>query len=84
MRTDDIVHVCPSAYERTEEIYLPTIMGKPYPMEELPLEALQHAMCAKSGGRVEVCKACPGGCRFGRELVRRMENASQANPNEIV
>ena len=84
MRTDDIVHVYPSAYERTEEIYLPTIMGKPYPLEELPLEALQHAMCQKSGGRVDVCKTCPGGCRWGRELVRRMENANQENPNEIV
>lgn len=54
MRTDDIIHVYPSAYERTEEMYLPTDMGKHYPLEELPLEALQHAMCAKSGGKVEV------------------------------
>lgn len=71
MRTNDIVHVCPSAYERTEKLYLPTNMGKPYPMEELPLEALQHAMCAKSRGRAEVCKTCPGGCRFGTEMMRR-------------
>lgn len=32
----------------------------------------------------DVCKTCPGGCRWGRELVRRMENANQENPNEIV
>lgn len=75
-RTNDIEHVYPSAYERTEEIYLPTDMGKHYPLEELPLEALQHAMCAKSHGKVEVCKTCPGGCRFGGEMVRRMECGS--------
>ena len=78
MRTNDIEHVYPSTFERTEEIYLPTIMGKHYPLEELPLEALQHAMCAKSGGKVDVCKACPGGCRFGGEMVRRMEDGLDA------
>lgn len=45
MRTDDIIHVYPSAYESTEEMYLPTIMGKPYPLEELPTEVLRRGMC---------------------------------------
>ena len=76
MRTNDIEHVYPSSFERTEEMYLSTDMGKHYPLDELPMEALQYAMCAKSQGKVEVCKTCPGGCRFGREMVRRMECGS--------
>jgi hypothetical protein len=45
----------------------------PIPIEEHTTEDLRRAMCQKSGGNVNVCKTCQGGCRWGRELVRRLE-----------
>lgn len=74
MRTDDIVRIYPTTLDRTDEIYLPTDMGRPIPAKQLPTEILRRGLCQKSGGKVEVCKTCTGGCRFGREMVRRMEN----------
>lgn len=73
MRTDDIVHVYPSAYERTEEMYLPTDMGKPIPVEQLTMDELRRGLCQRSGGRVDACRNCAAGCRWAREMVRRMD-----------
>lgn len=86
MRTDDIVQAPrAAAYEVTEGMYLRNTRLNPTPVEERPTEELRVAMCPKSAGRVEVCKTCPGGCRFGREMVRKMDgNAIQTDPNEII
>lgn len=75
MRTGDIFQGAPvTISDRTPELYLPTDMGRHIPVEELSMEELQRGLCQKCAGDVNVCKTCPGGCRFGREIVRRMSD----------
>lgn len=64
----------PTVMEKTEELYLPEDKMHDIPVEDMTAEQLRRGLCQKSGGRVEVCKTCPGGCRWGVEMVRRMEN----------
>lgn len=75
MRTSDIVQgPRATAHEVTEGMYLRNTRLNPTPVEERPIEELRAAMCPKSAGNMNVCKTCPGGCRFGWEMVRRMED----------
>lgn len=74
MRTNDIVQGSkPTAFDMTPELYIRHSTFHPVPLEEQATEQLMRGLCQKSGGRLDVCKDCPGGCSFGRELVRRME-----------
>lgn len=74
MRTNDIVMGSkPTAHDMTPDIYIPVNNQHPIPLEEDPTEHLMRGMCQKSGGSVDVCKTCPGGCRWGKEILRRME-----------
>jgi hypothetical protein len=74
MRTNDIVQgPRPTDLERTQEIYMPASRMHPLAVEEIETYDLYKGLCAKSSGNVNVCKTCPGGCRWGRELVRRLE-----------
>ena len=75
MRTDDIVmggRIL--AHMRTPEIYLPASVLMPMPVAEMTVEQLRRGLCQKSRGDVKVCVTCPGGCRWGLELVRRGEH----------
>ena len=75
----------PTEMDMTPELYIRSSKMHPIPIEEHTTEDLRRAMCQKSGGDVNVCRTCPGGCRLGRELVRRMErNATEADTNEAV
>lgn len=74
----------PTVIEKTEGMYLPKNSCHGVSLDDMTTEKLRRGLCQKSGGRVEVCKTCPGGCRWGMELVRRMENANQTDPDEIV
>ena len=66
----------PTVIEKTEGMYLPEDKMHDIPVEDMTTEQLRRGLCQKSGGRVEVYKTCPGGCRFGGEMVRRMECGS--------
>lgn len=76
MRTSDIAQIYPSTIERTDEMYLPTVMGKPIPVEQLTMDELRRGLCQRSGGRVDACRNCAAGCRWGREMVRKLECGS--------
>lgn len=64
----------PAGYESTEGMYLPVNSLNQIPAEEMTADELRRGLCQKSRGNVKVCVTCPGGCRWGWELVRRMEN----------
>ena len=72
LRTEDIalggiVH----SWECTPDMYLPCRNKETLDLQVQPDSVVRRGMCYKSGGNVDVCKACPGVCRLGAELVRR-------------
>lgn len=70
MRTDDIeIGSYVQPYDLTPELYLP--VNQDQSLLTRPTEILRRGLCAKAGGSVAVCRSCPGGCRIGKELVRR-------------
>lgn len=78
MRTSDIVMGSkPTAYDMTESMYIKNNRQHPIPVEEMPTDQLMRGLCQKSRGNSDVCKTCPGGCKFGNEIVRREENAEE-------
>lgn len=68
----------PTALERTDSMYLPVDPYREIMPEEMTTDELRRGLCHRCGGRVDVCKTCAGGCRWGREMVRRMENELDA------
>jgi hypothetical protein len=77
MRTDDIeVSSFVQRHDYTPSMYLP--QDKAQRVVDLPAEILRRGLCAKSAGNVQTCAACPGGCRIGRELVRREEGGTKS------
>ena len=51
-------------------MYMPVKIGRP--VEGMTSEQLRRGLCYKSGGDLEVCKACPGQkCRVARILLER-------------
>lgn len=76
MRTDDIeVGSFVQRHDYTPNMYLP--QDKAQRVVDLPAEILRRGLCAKSAGNVKTCATCSGGCRIGRELVRREEGGRQ-------
>ena len=72
MRTEDIAYGgIVQNWERTPGMYLPCGERETLDLQALPESVVRRGLCAKSGGSVEVCKTCPGGCRFGAEMMRR-------------
>ena len=77
MRTNDITQLSkPVELERTRDLYLPARLIPPMTVEELTVSDLRKGLCAKAAGNVNICRSCSGGCRWGMELVRRVD----ANP----
>lgn len=78
MRTNDIVMGSkPTATDMTPELYMRHNSLHPIPIEERDVKELRRGLCQKSAGNVAVCKTCPGGCCFGKELLRRMESTDE-------
>ena len=68
--TDAIMQAAGPVYHRTETMYMPVKIGRP--VEAMTSEQLRRGMCYKSGGDLEVCRACPGQkCRVARILLAR-------------
>ena len=68
--TDAIMQAAGPVYHRTETMYMPVKIGRP--VEAMTSEQLRRGLCYKSGGDLEVCRACPGQkCRVARILLER-------------
>lgn len=59
---------------RTDRLYVPERQTA----EQMTVEHLKRGMCPKSRGDWHVCQSCPGGCSYGRRLVRVMTGEVQA------
>lgn len=64
-KSDIIMGSVVMANERTESLYVPVRV----PAKEMTAEQAARGLCAKSGGKVTVCKACPAPCAFGRRMI---------------
>lgn len=62
----------PTELDVTPGLYIRTHPDHEIPIEEHTLSDLRRGLCQKSGGHVDVCKTCAGGCRWGKELLRRL------------
>lgn len=72
MRTEDIAYGgIVQSWECTPAMYLPCRNRETLDLQAQPESVVRRGLCSKSGGNVDVCKTCPGGCRFGAEMMRR-------------
>lgn len=69
MRTSDI-HMAKETCVFTDGMYFANTLG-PRKVEDMTVEELRRGLCQKSEGSIDVCRTCPGGCRWGKELVKR-------------
>ena len=71
---DAIMQAAGPVYHRTESMYMPVKIGRA--VEGMTSEQLRRGLCYKSGGDLEVCRACPGQkCRVARILLEREVSA---------
>lgn len=74
MRITDIEQGArPTSHDITPELYIPYDRCHPRELGEYTVGELRRGLCAKSGGNLAVCRRCPGGCRWGAELIRRAD-----------
>lgn len=69
--------------QRTQGMYLPQRRESAIDLETLPDLKLRLGLCARSGGNLSVCRQCGAPCSFGRILMERQDNVSQATGAEV-
>lgn len=63
--------------EKTQGMYLPQRQSGAVDLESLPDLKLRLGLCAKSGGKLEVCRKCGAPCVFGRILMEREDSRAE-------
>lgn len=81
MRTSDI-RMARGTEAFTDNMYFSVDPSYPRKVEDMSANELRRGLCQKSGGDIAVCKTCPGGCRWGLELVRREKENKCAETNK--
>lgn len=61
-------------------MYLPQRQEGAIDLETLPDIQLRRGLCAKSGGKLEVCRKCGAPCSFGRILMERQDSGTEVEP----
>ena len=70
MRKSDIYQAPQTpGFSRTEGMYLDTDK----PVDQMDLQELQRALCAKANGDVLACEECQSRCKFGKRIVELLK-----------
>lgn len=66
--------------DRTPGMYLPQRQSGAIDLTRLSDLKLRLGLCAKSGGKLEVCRKCGAPCVFGRILMERQDSGTEVKP----
>ena len=80
MRCSDTVIQRTPQWVNTEGLYMPSKLRA----ADMTYQQALRGLCAKSGGAVAVCRACPAPCPMGRQCIRLEDEGRTMEPVKIV